>query len=44
MEALFLKLINMSVTASWLVLAVVILRALLKKAPKAISVMFLTEN
>lgn len=38
MEALFLKLINMSVTASWLVLAVVILRALLKKAPKAITV------
>lgn len=38
MEALFLKLINMSVTASWLVLAVVILRTLLKKAPKAITV------
>lgn len=38
MEALFLKLFNMSVTASWLVLAVVILRTLLKKAPKAITV------
>ena len=38
MEALFLKLINMSVTASWLVLAVVILRTLLKKAPKVITV------
>lgn len=38
MEALFLKLFNMSITASWLVLAVVILRLLLKKAPKAITV------
>ena len=38
MEALFLELFNMSVTASWLVLAVVILRTLLKKAPKAITV------
>lgn len=36
MEAFFLKLVNMSITASWLVLAVVILRFLLKKAPKAI--------
>lgn len=35
MEALFLKLFNMSVTASWLVLAVVVLRFLLKKAPKS---------
>ena len=38
METLFLKLFNMSVTASWLVLAVVILRLLLKKAPKAVAV------
>lgn len=38
MEALFLKLFNMSITASWLVLAVVILRLLLKKAPKAVTV------
>ena len=38
MEALFLKLFNMSITASWLVLAVVILRLLIKKAPKAITV------
>ena len=38
MEALFLKLFNMSVTASWIVLAVIILRPLLKKAPKAVTV------
>lgn len=38
MEAIFLKILNMSITASWLVLAIVILRLLLKKAPKAISV------
>lgn len=34
MEAVFLKIINMSITASWIVLAVIILRLLLKKAPK----------
>lgn len=38
MEAIFLKILNMSITASWLVLAVIVLRLLLKKAPKAISV------
>ncbi|MBQ9134220.1 MAG: hypothetical protein IJX64_06785 [Clostridia bacterium] len=37
MTAIFLKLLNMSITASWLVLAVVVLRLLLKKAPKAIT-------
>lgn len=37
MEAMFLKLLNMSITAGWLVLAVIVLRLLLKKAPKAIS-------
>ena len=36
MSAFFLKLFNMSITASWLVLAVVLLRLLLKRAPKAI--------
>lgn len=36
MEAVFLKLLNMSITASWIVLAVLLLRLLLKKAPKAI--------
>ena len=34
MNALFLKLLNMGLTASWLVLAVLLLRLLLKKAPK----------
>ena len=36
MEALFLKLVNMSINASWLVLAVLVLRLVLKKAPKSI--------
>lgn len=36
MEAVFLKLFNMSVTASWLVLAVLVLRVFLKKAPKSV--------
>lgn len=36
MDAVFLKLLNMSITASWLILAIVVLRVLLKKAPKAI--------
>lgn len=34
MEDLFLKLVNMSVTASWLVLAVIAVRLLFKKTPK----------
>ena len=34
MNALFLKMLNMGLTASWLVLAVLLLRLLLKKAPK----------
>lgn len=37
MESVFLKLLNMSITASWLVLAVLLLRLLLKKAPKYIN-------
>lgn len=36
MEILFLKLVNMSIVASWLVLAVILFRLLLKKAPKYI--------
>lgn len=36
MEAVFLKLFNMSIAASFMILAVVPLRALLKKAPKAL--------
>lgn len=35
METVFLKLINLSITASWLILAVVVLRILLRKAPKS---------
>ena len=34
MEAIFLKLVNMSITASWLVLAVIAVRLIFKKAPK----------
>ena len=34
MNAVFIKLLNMSITASWLVLAVILLRFFLKKAPK----------
>lgn len=37
MSAVFLKLLNLSITASWLILAVVIIRPLLKKAPKWIN-------
>lgn len=36
MEAVFLKLFNMSIAASFMILAVVLLRTLLKKAPKAL--------
>ena len=36
MDKFFLTLINMSITASWLAMAVILLRLLLKKAPKAI--------
>ncbi len=39
MVAVFLKLLNMSINASWLVLAVLVLRLLLKKAPKWVSVL-----
>lgn len=34
---LFLKIFNMSITASWLVLAIILLRFLLKKAPKWVN-------
>ena len=34
MEAIFLKLVNMSITASWLVLAIIAVRLIFKKAPK----------
>ena len=39
MSAVFLKIINMSISASWLVLAVMLIRLVLKKAPKWISVL-----
>ena len=39
MNVLFLKIINMSISASWLVMAVLILRLVLKKAPKWINVL-----
>ncbi len=34
MEAVFLKLLNMSITASWLILGAILVRFLFKKAPK----------
>ena len=37
MTDLFLKLLNMSLSASWLVLAVIALRLLLRRAPRWIS-------
>ena len=39
MNELFLKIINMSISASWLVLAVLMLRFVLKKAPKWVNVL-----
>ena len=36
-DAVFIKIVNMSVTASWLILVVILVRFLLKKAPKWIS-------
>lgn len=39
MSAFFLKIINMSISASWLVLAVLLLRLVLKRAPKWVSVL-----
>lgn len=39
MEAVFLKIVNMSINAGWLVLAVLAIRLLLKRAPKSVMVM-----
>lgn len=39
LSEVFLKIINMSISASWLVLAVLLLRLVLKKAPKWVSVL-----
>ena len=38
MENLFLTILNISITASWLVLAVIVLRLLLRKVPKSLVV------
>ena len=40
MTEFFLNIVNMSISASWIVLAVLLLRLLLKKAPKWITVLF----
>ena len=34
MEAVFLKLVNMSITASWLVLAIIAVRLIFTRMPK----------
>lgn len=39
LSEVFLKIVNMSISASWLVLAVLLLRLVLKKAPKWVSVL-----
>lgn len=39
MSTLFLKIVNMSISASWLVQAVLLLRLVLKRAPKWVSVL-----
>lgn len=39
MSELFLNILNMSISASWIVLAVIVLRLLLKKAPKRMTVL-----
>ena len=37
MSTVFIKLLNMSITASWMILAVILARLLLKKVPKWIT-------
>ena len=39
MAAVFLKLLNLSISASWLVLAVLVLRLISKRAPKWVNVL-----
>ena len=36
METVFIKILNMSIAAGWMILAVILLRSLLKRAPKAL--------
>ncbi len=38
MEKIFIELLNMSITASWLVFVILLLRLIFKKAPKSITV------
>ena len=38
LKSMFLRLVNMSISASWLVMAVLVLRFALKKAPKWVNV------
>lgn len=38
MTSVFLKLLNMSISATWLVIATIIVRLVLKKAPKSVAV------
>ena len=39
MAAVFLKLLNLSISASWLVLAVLVLRLVSKRSPKWMNVL-----
>ncbi len=39
MEAVFLKIINMSISSAWLIFAIVIIRVFLKKAPRFINML-----
>ena len=39
MSGIFLKIVNMSISASWLVFAVLLIRLIMKKAPKWVSVL-----
>lgn len=39
MTGLFLKIINMSIAASWLILTVLVLRFAFKKAPRWVNVL-----
>ena len=39
LSTLFLKMLNMSLTASWLIAAILVLRPLLKKTPKLVTVL-----
>ena len=40
MSVIFLKLLNLSISASWLVLVVLVLRLVLKRAPKWVDVLY----